>query len=294
MNRTANPGMHADGEQEFFTSILPRIKLAIGEAIDRDNAKQVPARYRNKLGDTLLEIVLHPTIVSTIVDLVNEVEADLSESSTRHGLMYHRKYPVRLVASGDHEGALFEVIVRVAPSATSPSEVPQGSESTILAIDPPAGVTEAEAARTESEGAPATEAEEDDSWRSGRWELRVVDRKGEEVARTPLQQPVIAIGRQPDPYPSGSSLRLPERLSTVSRRQLVVQWDPDIGSPSFRIFNTGKSPIRVGDIVIPGANEGNSLPDLTRLQDDHSVKVAPGVQVEIGTAGPILWIEDLA
>jgi hypothetical protein len=306
MEESVRHRQHVGQEQDFFSSVLPRLKLAIGEAIDRDNAQRIPARYRARLGRTRLDVVLHPAIAGEISHLFGELEADLADSVARHALMYERQYALALSSITDGTEAPFSVIIHsMARDATlAPSEDGTLTDHTEPAAATPVEArgtepeaaprteTEAESRRTEPEAAPRTETEAVDGWKTGQWRLHVLSRSGEPIADAVLEQREMMVGREPGRYPGGTALRLPDNLTTVSRRQLVVQWDPGEEGPAFRVYNTGKAHLQVNDAVIPGANIGEGLPQLGQLRDDFSLRISPGARAEIGRTGPIIYIEE--
>ena len=75
--------------------------ILLGEVIDRENTRALPARYARLLPETLLVITLRPDMASELTPLAQTIERDLTDSVLRHGSLYDRSYRVQLRRSED-------------------------------------------------------------------------------------------------------------------------------------------------------------------------------------------------
>ncbi|HEX5724299.1 MAG TPA: hypothetical protein VFX98_02470, partial [Longimicrobiaceae bacterium] len=90
---------------------VPEIKLALGDLIDRDNARALPDRYARLLPHTTLVVALRHDAAEAVQPVAAELERELTDSCRRHGLLYDRDYRVRLRQAGQPGAPLFRVSV---------------------------------------------------------------------------------------------------------------------------------------------------------------------------------------
>ncbi|HWK90211.1 MAG TPA: hypothetical protein VNP72_09455, partial [Longimicrobium sp.] len=123
----------SDGGQEplldsFLREALPEVKLALGDLIDRDNARAIPDRYVKMLPLTTLVVTLRPDAAQAVAAIAAELEGELTDSVMRHGSLFDRDYRVRLVEAGARNVPLFRVGVQQAgqpdPAPITPAPPP--------------------------------------------------------------------------------------------------------------------------------------------------------------------------
>ncbi|HEX2080032.1 MAG TPA: FHA domain-containing protein [Longimicrobium sp.] len=300
---------HDAGEEPLLDSFLreaiPEIKLALGDAIDRDNSRAIPDRYVRMLPLTTLVVTLRPDAAQAVAMMAAELEAELTDSVMRHGSLYDRDYRVRLKEAGTRGAPLFRVSIQPAgqpdpePIVAAPPPPPApGPQPTIAAPEPrrpeaPAAAETLFAGRSPELMDPdATRVEgiavPEFPW--GRFELVVEDMDGTERERFPIPQPQVTVGRQTDKAELRSDIRI-TGFDTVSRRQLALVWAERDGKPGFTVYNLGLNAIHVGDREVSGANAGKGALDLASASD-HSTWVPPGDKIRIGGHGPVVRIHD--
>jgi hypothetical protein len=285
----------------FLREGLPEIKLALGDAIDRDNTRAIPDRYVKMLPVTTLVVTLRPDAARAIAAIAAELEGELTDSVMRHGSLYDREYRVRLREAGQKGAPLFRVAAQ-APDAPEPEPIspapppgtPPAPERPARAASPPAP----EAAGTLLAGR-SPEVVDPDATRmdglalppfpAGRFALVVEDAEGGVAERFPLTEPVQTVGRATDNEALRSDLQL-TGSPNVSRRQLAVVWAGREDEPGFDVYNLGLNSIHVGDREVPGANAGRGALELDGMAA-HSIRVAPGESIRIGGHGPVVRID---
>jgi len=303
----------------FLREAIPEIKLALGDAIDRDNSRAIPEKYHKLLPLTTLVVTLRPDAAQAVAVMAAELEEDLTDSVMRHGSLYDRDYRVRLKEAGTRGAPLFRVSVQpvgqpepepIVPAPPPPPQPARPLELTVAAPEPqrppvpPAGETlfagrgpelmDPDATRVEGiapPSAPATpSAPAAPDFPAGRFELVVEDEDGTERERFPITRGQSTVGRQTDKPELRSDIQL-TGFDTVSRRQLALAWAERDGKPGFTVYNLGLNAIHVGDREVSGANAGRGALDISAM-GDHSTWVAPGEPIRIGGHGPVLRMHD--
>src|SRR5690606_5751155 len=94
---------------EMLRAGIPEIKLALGEAIDRENARPLPPKYARLLPETVLLVPLRPDAAVALTPIAADLERELTDSCNRHGSLYDRSYRVRLQRSEDPDAPLYVV-----------------------------------------------------------------------------------------------------------------------------------------------------------------------------------------
>jgi hypothetical protein len=287
---------------EFVRDVLPEVKLALGELIDRENARALPGKYARLLPETLLVATLRPDAAAAITPIAADLEQELSDSCSRHGSLYDRVYRVQLRRSGDGDAPLFAVSAHAGHDLAPDADA--GSGAPVRSPEPPAGPGSAPAVPLPG-GTPyaslpladpdATRAEGMDTgsgWNPGRWLLVVEDDAGEEREVFRLVEPFTTVGRHSD----DPLLRVTIALSEVphlSRRQLALFWDGEEPRPGFRVFNLGLNPLHLGERSLPGARVGRGALRLDELDASHSARIEEDEPVRIGDQGPVLRLREI-
>ncbi|HEU0298936.1 MAG TPA: hypothetical protein VFR37_05760 [Longimicrobium sp.] len=288
----------------FLREAIPEIKLALGDAIDRDNSRAIPDKYVRMLPLTTLVVTLRPDAAQAVAMMAAELEEELTDSVMRHGSLYDRDYRVRLKEAGTRGAPLFRVSIQPAgqpdpePIVAAPPPAAPEPEPTIAAPEPrrpevPAAAETLFAGRTPEVVDPdATRVEgiAVPEFPFGRFELVVEEVDGTERERFPIIQPQATVGRQTDNAELRSDIQV-TGFDTVSRRQLALAWAERDGRPGFTVYNLGLNAIHVGDREVSGANAGKGVLDLASASD-HSTWVPPGEPIRIGGHGPVVRIHD--
>jgi hypothetical protein len=290
------------GEEPLLDSLLrdavPEIKLALGELIDRDNARSLPDRYARLLPETTLGVTLRPDAAEAVRPVAAELERELSDSCMRHGSLYDRAYRVKLRQADSQGAPLFRVGVltpeQLKAQAAEPA-APAQSNRTEFAPAP----AQAPGSRGETVLSPALPSRDEDATRiegprapappAGKFLLVMEDLEGKEQARFSLTDGETTVGRRSEDPSLRSTVMLPE-VPHVSRRQLALCWSPQGDEPPFRVYNLGLNPVRVGDHDVPGANIGRGALDLKAIGDENAARVGPDTPMRIGEQGPVLRI----
>jgi hypothetical protein len=80
---SADPGSALD---TLLRDAVPEIKLALGELIDRENARSLPGKYARLLPESLLVVTLREDAAEAIAPVAVPLERELTDSCTRHGV----------------------------------------------------------------------------------------------------------------------------------------------------------------------------------------------------------------
>jgi len=261
----------------FLAEVVPELKLALGERIDRENARPVPPRYARLLPETLLVVTLRPDVADLVAPVVAQLEAELTESVRRHGSLYDRAYRVQLRRAVQDDAPLFAIHAFAGQNlAPAPAAAVAG---------PPRLLDDPEATRLE---APPPAAP---GWEPGRWLLVVEGVRAEPAEVFVLVDPLVTVGRRTDDPELRSTVAL-TGVPHVSRRQLALQWAPRDGAPGWRVVNLGQAPVRLPDRLLPGARWGRRPLDLAAVPPESQGWVAPDRPIVIGDAGPTLYLRE--
>lgn len=297
---------HIESSTELLDNILrevlPEIKLALGDAIDRENSRALPERYARLLPDTLLIVTLNAEAAEALAPLSTTIERDLSDSVARHGLLYDRRYRVQLRRSDDpgaptyrvsaHAGFVEELEGR-STSATgqpaSPADHVETAGSSSSNQDLPSAtaaipMADPDATRLDLAGPPG--------WSEGQWILVVESVAGEEMQAFRIVDPFTTVGRRTDDPELQTTIALAD-MPHLSRRQLVMLFEARDGLPGFRVYNVGLNALHTPEREVPGARAGREIPDLDRIPETSTVWIEPGVPLRIGEHGPVLRIEEI-
>jgi hypothetical protein len=312
---------HEGGEEPLLDSFLreaiPEIKLALGDAIDRDNSRAIPEKYQKLLPLTTLVVTLRPDAAQAVAVMAAELEEELTDSVMRHGSLYDRDYRVRLKEAGTRGAPLFRVSIQPVgqpepepivaappPPPPPPRETARPLELTVAAPErppvPPAGETlfagrapelmDPDATRVEGIAAPAASAPASSGFPAGRFELVVEDPDGTERERFPIAQGTTTVGRTAENPALRSDIQL-TGSPNVSRRQLALVHAERDGRAGFDVYNLGLNAIHVGEREVPGANARSGPLDFAGMGDSR-LWVAPGEPIRIGGHGPVVRIHD--
>jgi hypothetical protein len=314
-DHTPSAAAGISSEEPLLDSLLreavPEIKLALGDLIDRDNARALPDRYAKLLPETTVAVTLRPDAADALLPVAPELERELTDSCNRHGSLYDRGYRVKLRRADSRGAPLFRVSTLSEKDAQAPASLapPPGTapgtgaappaeaarmpgpaapvEPTIMA--PPAAAvpppTDPDATRIEGIAPPALEP--------GRFALVVEEEDGTELATHPLGDVLTTVGRRSEDPALRSTVSL-DGASHVSRRQVALVWDPRGGKPGFRVYNLGLNALHAGGKEIPGANAGKGPLRLEAVTAASTAWVAPGEAMRIGEHGPVLRVRESA
>jgi hypothetical protein len=293
------------GQQELMDELLragvPEIKLALGQLIDRENARPLPPKYARLLPESILSVTLRPDAAAALTPIAADLERELTDSCNRHGSLYDRSYRVQLQRSSEGDAPLYAVASHAAkelPGGTEPPSViadapeaatarPSSRATAALAGEGSAPVIPQAPADATRIGSPATPG-----WEPGRWLLVVEDTEGEPREAFRLGEPLVTVGRGSDDPQLRASIAISD-APHVSRRQLALVWEERDGAPGFRVFNLGLNAIHLPGLDIPGAHTGKGLIDLDSMAAEHAGWLPPGVPLKIGEHGPTLRIDDV-
>jgi hypothetical protein len=289
----------------FLREVLPEVKLALGEVIDRENARSLPARYAKLLPETLLVVTLRPDLAGELTPLAQTIERDLSDSVLRHGSLYDRSYRVQLRRSEDGDAPLYRVTAHAghegggdeeeaAPAQDRQQAPAPGRHEDLPAVriaqeetdfaPPPLPVSDPDATRIDVAGPPG--------WQAGRWVLVVRELDGEEREAFRLIDPLTTVGRRSDDPQLRSTVALRD-VPHVSRRQLAMRWEERDGAPGFMIYNLGLNPVHLPGRDVTGAHLGRGALDLEKVPEASTGWLPPGVPLRIGDQGPVLRVEEV-
>jgi hypothetical protein len=295
---------------ELLRGGVPEIKYALGDVIDRENARPLPARYARLMPDTILRVTLRADAAEALLPIAGDLERELTDSCNRHGSLYDRSYRVQLQRTDDPDAPLYTVSSHAGKIGEAVAEAPKDRADGNLRASPavllpPAGAPRAvpAAAKDATSGlAPEPLPLSDDdtridfptpaAWEDGRWVLVVEGDGGEELEVFRIASPMVTVGRGTDDPTLRASIAISD-APHVSRRQLALVWEERDGAPGFKVFNLGLNTIHLPGLEIPGARAGKGEMDLSRVPDEHTGWLAPGVPLRIGEHGPTLRIDEV-
>ncbi|MQA89566.1 MAG: hypothetical protein GEU90_04960 [Gemmatimonas sp.] len=266
---------------ELLRAGVPEIKLALGEVIDRENARPLPARYARLLPETVLLVTLRPDAAAALTPIAPDVERELTDSCNRHGSLYDRAYRVRLERSEDPDVPFYVVSSHSGRDVGSLAETAKANGTGAVAPDLP--VANPDATRVPTEVTPG--------WEPGRWLLVVEDLAGEEREAFRIGEPTFTVGRGTDDPQLRATIAISD-APHVSRRQLALAWEERDGAPGFRVYNLGLNEVRLPGIALPGAHAKNGTA-LESIDPKHVGWLPPGVPLHIGEKGPVLRIDEV-
>lgn len=274
---------------ELLRAGVPEIKLALGDLIDRENARPLPPKYARLMPDTLLLVTLREDAADALEPIAADLQRELTDSCNRHGSLYDRRYRVELQRSGDDDSPLYSV------TAVSGK---QGEEDSGAVQDgaPPAAVAAApESSLPIRAGDPdATRLDRGAAagWEPGRWILVVEGAEGEEREAFRLTDPVVTVGRAVDDPELRPTISISE-APHVSRRQLALCWEERDGAAGFRVYNLGLNDVHMPGQDLSGAHVGKGVLDLDRIPEQSIGWLPADVPLRIGDHGPTVRIEEV-
>jgi hypothetical protein len=268
---------------ELLREGVPAFKLALGEAIDRENSRPLPPRYARLLPDTLLVVALRADAAAALSPVVPDLERELTDSCNRHGSLYDRSYRVQLRRTDDPDAPLYSVTTHAgrdlaAASGAIPDEAARSEESAALPLSDP------EATRID--------AISSSGWEAGRWVLVVEGEGGEEREAFRIADPLVTVGRRSDDPGLRAAIAISD-APHVSRRQLALLWEERDGAPGFRVYNLGLNSVHLPALEVAGADLGKRALDLGAIPEENTGWLPPGVPLRIGDGGPVLRVEEV-
>lgn len=270
-----NPRLHA-----FLSDELPRLKLRLGEEIDRANHRPLPRNYDTALSVTTLNVVLGQPLAAAVEEIAAHLEADLNESCRRHGLIYDRAYRVRVWSASTKEAPDIAIVAQTERASSAKELGPDDGKSTSTGRGFPIADPDATVLSSDSTA----------KWDSSKWLLRVVAREGDPETYQ-LSEPQVTVGRKGDNPDLAATIVLASAPRTVSRRQLALSWAPKKKNPGFSLWNLGGPEMHVEGQKVVGANSPPGVIDLSVIDDRHHAWIEPDARVEIGASGLTFWIE---
>lgn len=287
-NATMAEGQPLDS---LLRDVLPQVKYALGDLIDRENARSLPGRYAKMLPETLLVVTLRPDAADAIAPVAAELERELTDSCTRHGSLYDRSYRVQMRRTEDADAPLYHASAHagqnLAPAAPAePDEAEPAASTGATREAAPRRMPAADPDATQMGGFGP------DDWEPGRWVLVVQDEAGEEREVFRLTEPLTTVGRRADDPQLRASVALSD-VPHMSRRQLALVWQPRDDAPGFTVYNLGLPPVHLPNLEIPGARVGRGALRLDAVPDENTGWFPPGVPLRIADQGPVLRIEEV-
>lgn len=283
-----------DDRHSFLDAILrdalPEIKLALGELIDRENARALPGKYAKLLPESLLVVTLREDAAEAAAPLADTIERDLTDSVMRHGSLYDRDYRVQLRRTDDPDAPLYRVSAHAghagaaAPIEPAPAPAPGPAPEEPAAPPQPLPMADPDSTRLDVLGPPG--------WQPGRWVLVVEDLDGQEREVFRLTDPHTTIGRRSEDPELRTTVGLSD-VPNVSRRQLAMVWEERDGAPGFKLYNLGLNPVHLPGEELAGAHIGRGPLNLDSIPEDSIGWVPPGVPLRIGDQGPVLTIDEV-
>ena len=279
---------------ELLRAGVPEIKLALGDLIDRENARPLPPKYARLMPESVLLVTLREDAATALEAIAANLERELTDSCNRHGSLYDRAYRVRLQRSGDPDAPLYSVSAVAGaeggpkaepePGASSESPAPVAAPAATRSPGPPIPVADPDATRAG--------LEEPIGWQPGRWVLVVEDDAGGEREVFRLTDARVTVGRGSDDPRHRSTIAISD-APHVSRRQLALVWEERDGAAGFKVFNLGLNEVHLPGQSIPGANAGKGPLDLDSVGEAHAGWLPPGVPLRIGDHGPTMRVEEV-
>jgi hypothetical protein len=314
MNSNLSPGT-AERRQALMDELLrggiPEIKLALGEVIDRENARPLPPRYARLLPYTVLRVTLREDAADALRPIAADLERELTDSCNRHGSLYDRIYRVELQRTEDRNAPRYSGAAHagrdaadgVAEAAGPPdlSATPAPAPATSSGTDqgPPSARSPLQSPKSSPDPLPIADPDATSlgggppaSWEDGRWVLIVEGDDGEEREVFRIPEPVVTVGRSAEDPGLRPAIAISD-APHVSRRQLALAWDERDGAPGFKVYNLGLNVIHLPGQEITGAKAGKGNVDLAALPAAHVGWLPPGVPLRIGEHGPTLRIEEV-
>ncbi len=303
------PSEHSGGASgsaldTLLRDAVPEIKLALGELIDRENARSLPGKYARLLPESLLVVTLREDAAEALAPVAAPLEHELTDSCTRHGSLYERAYRVQLRRASDPDAPLYSVAAHAghAPANEADADVVAVAEPVVhghtadassdsgrsvaaeSATAAPLPLSDPDATRIDDAGPPG--------WQPGRWLMLVEDEGGEQREVFRLTDAFTSVGRRSDDPQLRTTVALSD-VPHVSRRHLALLWEERGGEAGFRVFNLGLNPVHLSGEEIPGAHVGRGALDLASIDAKCTGWLPPGVPLRIGEHGPILKIEEV-
>lgn len=284
---------------EMLRSGIPEIKLALGEVIDRENARPLPPKYARLLPPSVLTVILRDDAGDALQPIAQGLERELTDSCNRHGSLYDRRYRVELQRTEDPDAPLYSVTVHAGRDAGAPE--PEAVATGAGAGGTHSGGPAANAAGGSGAAPIPTTIVPDVShpgekvpagWEDGRWVLIVEDVDGAQREVFRIAEPALTVGRSADDPGIRPSIAISD-APHVSRRQLALAWEARGGKPGFRVYNLGLNAVHLPEEEISGARVGRAGIDLGSVSDEHIGWLPPGVPLRIGDHGPILRIDEV-
>jgi len=297
------PADHSGGGQNsdldtLLRDALPEIKLALGEVIDRENARSLPGKYARLLPESLLVVTLREDAATALAPVAVPLERELTDSCTRHGSLYDRAYRVQLRRASDPDAPLYSVSTH----AGHPSAEPEGESAGDSAPHADLPAVRADQAGSTSTGVKPLPISDPDAtriddagpvgWQPGRWLLLVEDEGGEQREVFRLADPFTTIGRRSEDPQLQTTVALSD-VPHLSRRHLALLWEARDGAPGFRVYNIGLNSVHLPSREIVGARARRGALDLNSIPEASTGWLPPGVPLKIGEHGPVLKIEEV-
>jgi hypothetical protein len=276
---------------EMLRTGLPEIKLALGEVIDRENTRPLPAKYARLLPHTLLLVILRPDAADALRPIAGDVERELTDSCNRHGSLYDRTYRVQLQRSQDSTAPLYAVAIQ--PAGVGPAENAAPVAQSVPAGPPvPGGSAVSREIPLADPDATVAEPGARPGWDPDRWVLLVEGLEGDEREAFRLTEPSVTVGRGSDDPAFRPTITISD-APHVSRRQLALVWEERDGAAGFRVYNLGLNEILLPGQLVSGAHLPKGPLDLGRVGAEHTGWLPIGVPLRIGDKGPILRVDEV-
>jgi hypothetical protein len=292
---------------EMLRTGIPEVKLALGELIDRENARPLPAKYARLLPPTILRVAVRDDAAEALGPIAGNLERELTDSCNRHGSLYDRRYRVELRRAEDSDAPLYAVTAVAGRDEGDHPDAPvsgAGEPSAVRAAN--MGGTNTPAGEASVPEPPASDlalptadsdatrlgADPPPGWQPGRWILVVEGATDEPREVFRISEPMVTVGRSAN----NPGLRPTIAISDaphVSRRQLALSWEKRDDRPGFRVYNLGLNDVHLGECAIPGANAGRVDIELTSVPEAHTGWLPPDVPLRIGEHGPTLRIDEV-
>ncbi|MDR0787489.1 MAG: hypothetical protein LBG44_06440 [Gemmatimonadota bacterium] len=269
---------------EMLRTGVPEIKLALGEVIDRENTHQLPPKYARLLPPTLLRVSLRDDAAEALQPVAADLERELTDSCNRHGSLYDRRYRVELRHAEEPDAPLYTVSAITTTNEPEATRSPEndGAGSTTAPGTAVSAQTGKGIRRTSTPPA---------DWNPDRWILVVENEEGETQEVFRITEPSVTIGRSANDPGARPAIAI-SNAPHVSRRQLLLVWQPQAGTPGFGVYNLGLNDIHLGGSAIPGARTSQVEIDPEALAEAYTGWTLPGEAIRIGEHGPVLRINE--